>query len=306
MSGIEGPGVIGGGGSGTPAGSNTQVQYNNNGVFGGSANLTFTSGSVLLNVGQSNVPGTVSVGQLDSMVVNGVTVPVPGFALNSNIQGVIENHSYVSGGATGGARYYGVRSRGTISAPTIVQSGDNLSSIYAAGYNGTGYSLAGQILFTVGNTPGAADMPGDLDFLLSPDGSQTPTSRLKLFNTGAIGINGSQGTAGNSLISGGTGAAASWSTPTALAGATVTDGNGNSVSLTASDGVGTNRNGGNVNIQVGNLTGSGTQGRIVLTNMPTASTVGSAGGASALPATPSGYLMLNINGTAFKIPYYAN
>lgn len=38
----------------------------------------------------------------------------------------------------------------------------------------------------------------------------------------------------------------------------------------------------------------------------TASTVGAAGAASALPATPSGYIIVNIAGTNFKIPYYAN
>lgn len=38
----------------------------------------------------------------------------------------------------------------------------------------------------------------------------------------------------------------------------------------------------------------------------TASTVGAAGGASALPATPSGYLIINVAGTNFKLPYYAN
>lgn len=37
----------------------------------------------------------------------------------------------------------------------------------------------------------------------------------------------------------------------------------------------------------------------------TASTVGAAGGASALPATPSGYITVNINGTDYKLPYYA-
>lgn len=34
--------------------------------------------------------------------------------------------------------------------------------------------------------------------------------------------------------------------------------------------------------------------------------VGAAGAASALPATPSGYIIVNIAGTNFKIPYYAN
>jgi hypothetical protein len=35
------------------------------------------------------------------------------------------------------------------------------------------------------------------------------------------------------------------------------------------------------------------------------STVGAAGGASALPATPSGYIQLKINGTQYVLPYYA-
>ena len=38
----------------------------------------------------------------------------------------------------------------------------------------------------------------------------------------------------------------------------------------------------------------------------TATTVGAAGGASALPATPTGYLIINVAGTQQKIPYYAN
>lgn len=37
----------------------------------------------------------------------------------------------------------------------------------------------------------------------------------------------------------------------------------------------------------------------------TQTTVGAAGGASALPATPTGYLTVTINGTARVIPFYA-
>ena len=40
-------------------------------------------------------------------------------------------------------------------------------------------------------------------------------------------------------------------------------------------------------------------------NAATQSTVGAAGGASALPATPTGYIEFNINGTAFVVPYFA-
>jgi hypothetical protein len=47
-------------------------------------------------------------------------------------------------------------------------------------------------------------------------------------------------------------------------------------------------------------------GKIVYVSGNTASTVGAAGGASALPATPTGYLQVVIGGTTYKIPYYEN
>jgi hypothetical protein len=45
-------------------------------------------------------------------------------------------------------------------------------------------------------------------------------------------------------------------------------------------------------------------GDVTVSSATTATTVGAAGGASALPATPVGYLVVSINGTARKIPYY--
>jgi hypothetical protein len=47
-------------------------------------------------------------------------------------------------------------------------------------------------------------------------------------------------------------------------------------------------------------------GKIVYVSGNTASTVGAAGGASALPATPTVYLQVVIGGTTYKIPYYEN
>jgi hypothetical protein len=37
----------------------------------------------------------------------------------------------------------------------------------------------------------------------------------------------------------------------------------------------------------------------------TQTTVGGAGGASALPATPTGYLVINLGNTSYGIPFYA-
>ena len=52
-------------------------------------------------------------------------------------------------------------------------------------------------------------------------------------------------------------------------------------------------------------TGAVSTGNISLTSAITATTVGSAGTASALPATPSGYIQISINGTPYKLPFYA-
>jgi len=49
---------IAGGGGGTPGGSNTQVQFNNNGSFGGDADLTFTAGN-RLNVNKLGISGNI-------------------------------------------------------------------------------------------------------------------------------------------------------------------------------------------------------------------------------------------------------
>ena len=45
-------------------------------------------------------------------------------------------------------------------------------------------------------------------------------------------------------------------------------------------------------------------GNLNFVGFTTASTVGVAGGASALPATPLGYIVIQINGTSVKLPYY--
>ena len=77
----------------------------------------------------------------------------------------------------------------------------------------------------------------------------------------------------------------------------------NAVSFRASDTVDTNRvrsYSSNADIVV-EPQGTGT----VDFKLPTQSTVGSAGAASALPATPSGYIEFKINGTAYVMPYYA-
>lgn len=53
------------------AGSNTQVQYNSNGVFGASSNFTFSSSNNLLSVSNLNVPGTVNFSNVSNVKILG-------------------------------------------------------------------------------------------------------------------------------------------------------------------------------------------------------------------------------------------
>lgn len=46
-------------------------------------------------------------------------------------------------------------------------------------------------------------------------------------------------------------------------------------------------------------------GDLTLASPTTQTTVGSAGGATALPATPTGYLTVMVGNTPFIVPYYA-
>lgn len=54
-----------------------------------------------------------------------------------------------------------------------------------------------------------------------------------------------------------------------------------------------------------NMTPTGLQTTITNLTNGTQTTVGAAGGATALPATPTGYIIMTINGTSRVIPFYA-
>jgi hypothetical protein len=83
------------------------------------------------------------------------------------------------------------KSRGaTVGTNTIVSTNDSIGGLYFQGANGTGYTDAAGILAEVDTTPGASnDMPGRLRFLTTPDGSGTPSERMRIDNAGLVGIN---------------------------------------------------------------------------------------------------------------------
>lgn len=121
------------GGGGTPGGSNTQVQFNENGSFGGDANFTWNSGSNYLTL-----KGDISSPAL--RLVNAVPASSAGVTLG-----------YISA-------YQDTLASADIGGIKVVSDG------------------------TFSN----GDVPTRLEFLTTPDGTETPTVKLQIKNDGKL------------------------------------------------------------------------------------------------------------------------
>ena len=92
--------IAGGGGGGTPGGADTQVQFNNNGSFGGDADLTFTNGDQLnvkkLSIAANVIDSNSSIGEGGMVLTNEGTTGVNWKSIESVLSGVggsgVENY----------------------------------------------------------------------------------------------------------------------------------------------------------------------------------------------------------------------
>lgn len=88
--------------------------------------------------------------------------------------------------ATAGSGIFACRSRGTLAAPTVVQSGDNLASLFFLGNDGTDLAIAATMQIDVDGTPGNNDMPGRIVFKTTPDGSEIPVEAMRINSSGGV------------------------------------------------------------------------------------------------------------------------
>tara|TARA_B100001989_G_scaffold173243_1_gene125106 strand:+ start:2497 stop:4581 length:2085 start_codon:yes stop_codon:yes gene_type:complete len=81
------------------------------------------------------------------------------------------------------------KARGSKSSPTIVQDDDEIGSITFSGWDGDTFTNAAQIRSEVEGTPGDDDMPGNLIFYTTSDGSSVSSERLRISSDGKILVN---------------------------------------------------------------------------------------------------------------------
>jgi hypothetical protein len=168
------------------------------------------------------------------------------------------------------------RSRGTATVPTTVQANDVIGSIRYAGYNGTAQSVAAIFRAEVGAISGG-NVAGAFRFLTT-DTSGTSATAMLIGATRNVTIPAGSLTV-NQTITSGEGFATGFLRL-----------NENKISTSAT----------NTDIEL-DPNGTGTVDFVVAEQ----STVGPSGVASSLPATPSTYFKIKVNGVSYVVPAYA-
>jgi hypothetical protein len=110
----------------------------------------------------------------------------------------------------GGALSLAKSNSATVGSHAVVSNADLLGAIYFSGSDGTNFIRGAQITSQVDGVPGTSDMPGRLVFSTTADNASIPTERMRINNSGQIGVNGAPTSAnyqfqlGGTLISAGT------------------------------------------------------------------------------------------------------
>jgi len=186
-------------GATTPAaGTFTDLTANNSAVIsvntsGDALRITQTgSGNALVVEDAANPDSTPFVIDASGVVVSGNTTPITavfGARIQTQLTDATAGFSSIRFSADGGSvQTVYAKSRGAIGVNSAVVSGDELGTLNFAGADGTNYLRAASIFAAVDGTPGTNDMPGRLVFSTTADGASSPTERMRIDNSGAVGI----------------------------------------------------------------------------------------------------------------------
>lgn len=103
---------------------------------------------------------------------------------NAGLSGII-NESVLTGN-NGAALNIFRFARGSVTAKTIISSGDKIGTLDFKGYDGSNYITAAKIRADADGTTGTNDMPGRLSFFTTADGAASETERFRINNLGNL------------------------------------------------------------------------------------------------------------------------
>lgn len=141
--------AIGGGGSGTPGGSSTQIQYNNAGAFGGVDKLTFDGTNL---VGTGSFTGSFT-GQFTGSITTAATAS---YATTFTIQSALTDFYSISPSTTPGINNLFDKNTGSFTSAfgkyTIYSGSNSRAGEFVTSWNGTTVSYYDNATVDIGNT----------------------------------------------------------------------------------------------------------------------------------------------------------
>lgn len=157
-------------------------------VTGGSVGINTTAPAGRLNVVSGKVIISDQEGDLDADV-NASLGSVP-FSIVNNNGGAADSIGFVATNNNAvGVNINALKTRSTgTDANTTVQNGDDSMSWVVKGANGATYQPLASVKFTVDAVPSATSMPGRITFNTTPAGTNNVVERLRVTNTGNVGI----------------------------------------------------------------------------------------------------------------------
>lgn len=158
------------GGGGTPAGSDTQVQFNDGGAFGADAGFVFDKAN-------------------DSLQLGGSPPSVTASAFTQVAEGVSAGHLLFTWGSGFASYIRGFFARGTVASPTAVQADDPEFRVRGAAYDGASYpSSNAEILFLANENQDATHHGSRVEIHTTPNASTTLTKVFTAKNDGNVNI----------------------------------------------------------------------------------------------------------------------
>lgn len=173
-----------------PAGADTQIQFNDGGVFGADAKHTWidatarlvvgdgtgtnmTAGVILVNRGGITPAGAAFPTNRDAIRVKGTGTMRADIGLDSRSD---------NQGIAGMVQFR----RSRESDDGLVQDGDLLGGVDFDGHDGTKFITTATIESRVDGTAAVDDMPSRLNFLTTPSGGNSPTTRFSIRENGDL------------------------------------------------------------------------------------------------------------------------
>ncbi|MFZ5693968.1 MAG: lectin-like protein [Pseudomonadota bacterium] len=175
-----------GGGTTTAAGSTGQIQFNGgSGVFAADAVLHWDNTNKRLGI------GTTTPGEKLTVSSNTGVLPAAPNVTAARFAGADSQAARIVVDTFGGAPNLTLRrANGTAASPTAVTANDTLGNVVAFGYGATGYSSSSRAALQMIAAENWTDTAQgtSLTLMTTPNGSVTPAERLRIDQSGNVGI----------------------------------------------------------------------------------------------------------------------